>query len=147
MFISTALLSAVALAASSPSTPPTQPEQGSVTQPIRLLDLLGIKLPEGDELTAMIAGAASHPLGSRENPVRTVGIAGQRSYLARLRCSDGKPPKSQRTSSAGFGPFGRIMDAYWVQCGSERREVFLDMYHDHVEAKPVPGYTIVSARR
>ena len=77
--------------------------------------------------------------------MRVPGPAGQRAYLARLRCSDGRQPNFQRVFSAGMGPFGRIIDSYSVACGEERREVFLDMYHDHVEAAPISGFTIVPA--
>ena len=105
---------------------------------------MGVKLPEGEALRTMIAEASRHELGSKENPVRAAGVAGQRSYLARLRCASGRPPLFQRTFSAGIGPFGRIMDAYSVSCGAERKEVFLDMYHDHVENRAIPGFTIAS---
>jgi hypothetical protein len=112
-----------------------------------LLDAMGVKLPKGEALAKMVAEAARHPLGSQQNPVRTAGVEGQHRYLSRLRCADGRPPKFKRTFSAGIGPFGRIIDGYDVRCGAERRELFLDMYHDHVESAPVPGYTIPPAAR
>jgi hypothetical protein len=132
-------------ACQSASTPQQRPTQG--TPPIDLLEQFGIKLPKGKALAKMIADAAGQPLGTKENPVRAAGPQGQRDYLARLRCPDGRAPQFQRTFSAGIGPFGRIIDGYAVTCGAERRELFLDMYHDHVENAPVPGYTIEPASK
>jgi hypothetical protein len=121
-------------------TPPA-PEE-----PIDLLEALGVRLPQGEALAGMIAEAERHPLGSRQNPVRTAGVPGQHAYLARLRCADGKRPRYERAFSDGIGPFGRIMDIYNLWCGEERGTVRLDLYHpDHVEVRPIPGFTIVPA--
>ena len=90
--------------------------------------------------------AAYHPLGSKENPVRAAGPAGQRAYLQRLRCSDGTPPAFERRGSVGAGPYGSIMDVYELRCASgepARAAVYMDMYHQRVEDRPVPGFTIV----
>ena len=86
----------------------------------------------------------SGELGSKENPVRCKMPAGERAYLNRLRCSDGKAPTYSRIGSFGVGPHGNILDGYNVKC--EEKDpvtVFMDMYHDHVEKDPVPGFTIV----
>lgn len=87
----------------------------------------------------------SGDLGSQGNPVRCSGPPGERAYLNRLRCSDGKAPKYHRIGSFGKGPYGHILDGYNVKC--EEKDpvtVFMDMYHDHVEKEPVPGFTIVN---
>ena len=92
------------------------------------------------------AAAAGHPLGSRENPVRANMPDGQRAYLNRLRCSDGGAPQYDRGGSVGDGPYGKIMDVYELKCLDGQpvtASVYMDMYHDHVEDRPVPGFTIV----
>lgn len=85
-----------------------------------------------------------HPHGSRENPVRVGGPGGERAYLARLRCADGRHPEFERGGSVGVGPWGYILDAYSVTCASgEKATVFMDMYHSqHREERTVPGFTI-----
>jgi tetratricopeptide (TPR) repeat protein len=78
------------------------------------------------------------PLGSIKNPVRAFRPAGQREYLRRLRCPDGKPPKFERQGSIGRGPYGNILDMYDVKCESiPPISIAMDMYH--------PGYRETSA--
>ena len=92
------------------------------------------------------ATVSNAPLGSEENPVRASGPPGQRAYLARLRCSDGSPPAFERGGSVGARPYGSIMDVYALRCAAgqpAQASVYMDMYHDHVEDRPVPGFTIV----
>lgn len=92
------------------------------------------------------AAAAGHALGSRPNPVRAIMPEGQRAYLDRLRCSDGSAPQYHRGGSVGDGPYGTIMDVYELKClGGQpaTASVYMDMYHNHVEDRPVPGFTIV----
>lgn len=115
------------------------------TAPVSLYDLMGVAPPglRGAELEAAVAAAAPHPLGSAKNPVRTRGIAGQRAYLARLRCPDGKRPKVLGRGLGPPSPFGGVGDTYAVTCGDVRHAIEMDMYHDHVEPRPVPGFTIV----
>lgn len=99
-----------------------------------------------EERAAALAEAARHPLGSQQNPIRAAGPSGQRAYLDRLRCSDGSAPEYQRGGSVGLSPYGEMMDVYGVKCpGAEPRStnVYLDMYHGHVELAAVPGFTIV----
>lgn len=87
----------------------------------------------------------SGELGTKGNPVRCSGPPGERAYLNRLRCSDGKAPKYHRLGSYAPGPYGNILDGYNVKC--EEKDpvtVFMDMYHDYVEKDPVPGFTIVN---
>ncbi|MBB5659516.1 hypothetical protein [Brevundimonas halotolerans] len=103
-------------------------------------------VPE-DRAARVAVEAAAHPLGTEQNPVRVNMPAGQRAYLSRLRCADGKAPTFERLGSAGDGPYGTIMDGYQVDCpGSQpaTNVIYLDMYHpSHVETKAPPGYTIV----
>ena len=87
----------------------------------------------------------SGDLGSQGNPVRCSGPPGERAYLNRLRCESGKAPKYFRVGSFGKGPYGHILDGYNVKCeDKDPVTVFMDMYHDHVETQPVPGFTIVN---
>lgn len=100
---------------------------------------------QGKELDAAIEQAEKHPLGSKENPVRVTAPQGQRLYLSRLRCSNGKAPSYFRRGNVGDGPFGNIVDEYVVTCeGGEPREslIYMDMYHGgFIEERPVPGFT------
>jgi hypothetical protein len=112
--------------------------------------LSGESMVQGDELDQRLAEAAAYSLGSKENPVRAQGPAGQRAYLSRLRCADLKAPTFNRAGSAGMSPYGNIVDVYIVTCsGSEpaSSEIYIDMYHSgHVEEQAVPGYGIVGGR-
>ena len=63
--------------------------------------LAGESQVSGSALDRRIAAAERHPLGSRENPVRAQMPAGQRAYLQRLRCSDGRAPTFGRIGSRG----------------------------------------------
>jgi hypothetical protein len=120
------------------------PEKAPEGSPEALMDMLGggrpKPRPNPDEL-------AKHPLGSQQNPVRVGGPAGERAYLARLRCQDGRFPEFERTGSFGIGPWGYILDGYSVKCASgQEAMVFMDMYHStHREDRAVPGFTIEPA--
>jgi hypothetical protein len=109
--------------------------------------MLGESQVSGRALERRLAEAERHPLGSRENPVRAQMPPGQRAYLSRLRCSDGRAPEYFRTGNLGPGVYGNIIDAYRVSCGDAAPgtvEIIMDMYHaGHVEERPVPGFTIV----
>lgn len=100
---------------------------------------------QGKDLEKAIEKAEKHPLGSEKNPVRVTAPQGQRLYLSRLRCSDGKAPKFYRAGNVGEGPYGNIVDLYVVTCeGGEPREseIYMDMYHGgYIEERPVPGFT------
>ena len=115
-----------------------------------------------DFLTQMLAGRApksqlssteraeveKHPLGSEENPVLAQGPPGERAYLYRLRCPEGKPPIFERHGSAArMSPYGSIMDIYELACDAPpARTIYMDMYHpDHVEKEAVSGFTIVGS--
>jgi hypothetical protein len=110
-------------------------------------DLFGAHLT-GPHLDAAITAASAYPLGSKENPVRSKMPAGERAYLERLRCSDGNAPAFHRGGSVGVGPYGGILDVYQLKCLSGQpatASVYIDMYHDHVENRPVQGFTIKPA--
>lgn len=120
------------------------PQSGSPAA--ELDDLFSGGRASGAELDRRIADASSHPLGSRENPVRVNMPEGQRGYLARLRCADGRAPEFMRVGSYGAGPFGSIIDGYDVRCVDAepaRSMIFMDMYHpNHDERAPPPGFTL-----
>lgn len=120
------------------------------------------EIPDGspEALMALLGGGApkramsdeeiaKHPLGSQQNPVRVGGPGGERAYLARLRCEDGRYPEFDRDGSVGIGPYGYIMDVYSVVCASgQKASVYMDMYHSTVkEDRAVPGFTIEPAAR
>lgn len=100
----------------------------------------------GAALARLVREAAAHPLGSARNPVRAEMPGGQRAYLARLRCQNGRAPTYARRGNVGPGVFGNIVDLYDVDCGAAapgRVEVYMDMYHPrHEETATVPGFTI-----
>jgi hypothetical protein len=112
-----------------------------------LSDIFGGGVLKGEKLKKAIEEADKHPLGSEDNPVRVNMPSGQRAYLSRLRCENGKKPKFERGGSTGEGPFGAIVDVYNVDCGKAAPgnvSVYLDMYHpDHVERRTISGFTIV----
>lgn len=87
---------------------------------------------------------ATHQLGSAERPVRSQGPQGQRDYLNRLVCKNGKTPKFERAGSVGESPYGYPMDAYRVKCGwSAEQLVYMDLYHPRIiEQEPIPGFTL-----
>lgn len=128
----------------------TQAAGGSDTGDMLARMLSGRSAVEGDELEELVKKASAHPFGSKENPVRAEGPAGQRAYLARLRCADLKRPEFYRAGSAGLSPYGNIVDIYVGTCkGSEPAEssIYIDMYHGgHIEDAAVPGFGIVGGR-
>ncbi len=111
--------------------------------PRQMLEGMGAA-PDAETLRAAIAAAAAHPLGSERNPVRTSGPGGQRAYIARLRCADGRAPQVGQRVNAGVGAFGTIVDVYPLDCGNAapgRFQLFIDMYHDdHSEMDVPPGF-------
>ena len=142
-----ALLVAAPAAAQQPQQPQQQPPLGERTlTPEQLLAELGLA-PDQDDLAEAIAAASAHPLGSMQNPVRVGGPQGERAYIARLRCADGRAPRVGQRVNAGVGAFGTIVDAYPLDCGAaEPGEVTLvmDMYHaEHDETRAPEGFTLV----
>ncbi|MCL9998255.1 MAG: hypothetical protein NBV68_02640 [Erythrobacter sp.] len=112
-------------------------------------DIFGNKIVSGKELAKLIEAAQAHPLGAKENPVRADMPGGQRAYLNRLRCADGKRPTYARVGNFGLGVYQRIIDGYEVLCeGSTpaKSMIYMDMYHPgHKEPAAVPGFTIEPA--
>lgn len=89
--------------------------------------------------------AVTGELGTPGNPVRVLMPEGEREYLHRLRCRNGRPPVFERTGSGGFGPYGKILDHYAVQCEGEDTTITItmDMYHCVEETRAVAGFDIV----
>ena len=111
-----------------------------------LEDMFGPHKTEA-ELREALDEAAAFPLGSDKNPIRADMPPGQRAYLARLRCSNGRAPQFERGGSVGAGPYGSILDVYNVRCVGAlpaQSSIYIDMYHNHVETRPVTGFTIVA---
>jgi hypothetical protein len=110
---------------------------------------LGMEGLTGRELEEAIAGAEAHPLGSAKNPIRENMPAGQRAYLGRLRCASGEAPVAERAAGAGsVGVYGYIVDRYDVTCpGAAPVQVYIDMYHDGPEHRPIPGFSIAAVTR
>lgn len=110
------------------------------------VDVFGVEVVAGKKLEQLIAKAQAHPLGSEQNPVRAEMPQGQRAYLNRLRCADGKRPAFERVGSFGVGVYERIIDGYEVLCdGSSpaKSMIYMDMYHPgHREPAAVAGFTI-----
>src|SRR4051812_36524017 len=69
------------------------------------------------EIRDAIAAAEAHPLGTAANPVRAAGPEGERAYIARLRCSDGKPPQIASRGKGGVGAYGSVVDLFVLDCG------------------------------
>ena len=127
----------------------SEPETASTTDDDFAAMLFSGGRVNGAELDRRIAEAVKHPLGSKENPVRVNMPPGQRAYLSRLRCSDGKAPVFERVGNFGPGVYDSIIDGYDVRCltGSPAQSmIFMDMYHpQHNETGAPAGFTIVPA--
>lgn len=106
---------------------------------------------------------------SKEEAINVCQPAGQRSYLMRLRCADGKPPRFGRRGNVGMRnepkgdlsdedrlrqmdwsrPLGpgevdyHVVDVYEVECTDTTHEIFMDMYHcaDPRTKKTPSGFT------
>lgn len=113
----------------------------------RTMSALGLPQLSQSAMDRRVAKAAAFPLGSKDNPVRADGALGQRAYLTRLRCSDGRAPTFERSGNLGAGVYGTIVDAYDVACADgTTASVIMDLYHaGHVEAAAIPGFTITPA--
>lgn len=104
---------------------------------------LGFGGLEGKKLKKAIEKAEAEPLGSKGNPIRVNMPSGEHAYLGRLRCADGTAPATERAGSVGVGVYGNILDLYNVTCpGQAAVDVYMDMYHDGPENRPVPGFTV-----
>src|SRR5262245_24091680 len=75
----------------------------------------------GEPVKVDAAEIEKHPLGSKHNPIRVSGPAGERKYLARLICENGEPASAfSRDGSTGIGPYGSILDIYTVICDTDK---------------------------
>ena len=145
-FLAAALIAACLSSNALAVQPPKPDEVGDALE----LMMAGESQVRGAELQRRIEAASAHPLGSQQNPVRAAMPPGQRAYLQRLRCSDGRAPAFSRIGNFGAGVYGNIIDGYRVRCsGAAPAEtvVYMDMYHrGHVEERPVSGFTILPSR-
>lgn len=118
------------------------PPLGQRTVPPERLATGAALIPDAAD-DPLIAAAASHPLGSTDNPVRVGGPEGERAYLARLRCPDGSVPSAGPRTARGEGAFGSLVASYRVECGAVATDLVMDMYHgEHVENRAPPGFTL-----
>jgi hypothetical protein len=125
----------IALLAGCASTP-----QPSRDDTLGDLDIESMALAHRSVPDATLSG----PLGGRENPVRAKGVFGQRDYLARLRCKNGRAPEFERAGSIGTGPYGKILDLYTLHCeNGPVQQVAMDLYHCVEETRPIEGFEIV----
>lgn len=88
---------------------------------------------------------SKHPLGTTGyNPIRVNGPKGQREYLSKLICPDGKPVREfSRAGSVGIGPYGFMLDLYNIKCTDKTYSIYMDMYHpNNVESRPADGFTV-----
>jgi hypothetical protein len=134
------ILAAVAALAFAAAPAAAQHRPNEARDMMRQLHMGGL---EGDKLAKAIAAAEKTPLGSKANPVRENMPKGEYAYLHRLRCPDGQAPAATRTGNVGTGVYGNIVDLFQVTCpGVKPVEVYMDMYHDGPEFRPIPGFTI-----
>ena len=93
-----------------------------------------------------IAAAGAHPLGTLANPVRVAGPEGERGYLARLRCSDGRAPRVGTRTAAGVGAYGTLVDSVPLDCGAAapgRTSLVVDRYHEeNPEVRAPAGFQV-----
>jgi hypothetical protein len=141
--LAAALAAALALAAQTTAMPPIGQRTATPQQ-------LLAQSAAGDveaEIAAQADAAAAYPLGTAENPVRVGGPDGERTYLARLRCANGRAPQIGERREAGVGAYGSVVAAFALDCGSAapgRASVVMDMYHEeHRETRAPAGFTLV----
>lgn len=136
------------LAAALAAAPASAQKLGERTvPPEQLLAELGLGVSD-EELARAIAAADAHPLGTLENPVRVGGPAGERAYLARLRCGDGAVPRVGARVTGEIGAFGTIVDIYPLDCGAAApgsTRIVMDMYHsEHDEVRAPAGFSLAA---
>jgi hypothetical protein len=138
------LIAVAALAGAAASLPAAaQQRPNEARDMMRSMGMHGL---EGRKLAKAIAKAEASPLGSKANPVRENMPRGEWAYLGRLRCADGQAPATARSGNVGTGVYGNIVDLFTVTCpGAAPVEVYMDMYHDGPELRPIPGFTMAPA--
>ena len=132
------------LASAVPAAAQHEPRLGRRTaSPEAMVAQMRQDSPE-EEVRALVAAADAHPIGTAENPVRVGGPAGERAYLARLRCEGGAAPRIGARREAGIGAFGSVVAAYDLICGNAAGRLVFDMYHEeHVETRAPAGFTLL----
>ncbi|MBV8686420.1 MAG: hypothetical protein JOZ90_06475 [Alphaproteobacteria bacterium] len=132
-------------AAAAPAAAPADPLGKRTAEPEKLLSGIG-EASSDAALEAEIAAAAAFPLGSLANPVRVGGPEGERAYVRRLRCADGKPPRIGDRRPGGVGAFGSLVDLFPLDCGAAapgRVELMMDMYfEEQAEQRAPAGFTL-----
>ena len=94
------------------------------------------------EIARAEQAAAGFPLGSLQNPVRVGGPEGERAYLGRLRCADGKPPRAGIGRPGGTDAFGSVAEMVTLDCGAAapgRTELAFDLYFEEHREDRAPG--------
>jgi hypothetical protein len=131
-----ALLAGCATAPRSPKAAPSAQAAASEES----FDLEAMMAPHRTVPNAKLSGS----LGSERNPIRAKGPHGQRDYLARLRCKNGRAPEFDRAGSIGIGPYGKMLDLYTLHCeNGPVQQVVMDLYHCIEESRPIEGFEIV----
>jgi hypothetical protein len=137
------LILAAAFTASAASA--QKPPRVESPAPRELIDAIGSGNSDA-AIAQAIAAASVHPLGTLANPIRVGGPEGERAYLARLRCADGRAPGIGAKASAGVGAYGSVVDTYALDCGGAapgKVSLVLDKYHaDHAEQNAPAGFQI-----
>ena len=139
----TLLLSVLVLVAAPAQSQPPPRQQSPAPRDV----LAAVGLGNTDAaLAEAIRQAGAHPLGTLANPVRVAGPEGERAYLARLRCSDGRAPAIGTRAAAGVGAYGSLVDAYPLDCGAAapgKVSLVMDRYHEeNPEARAPAGFRI-----
>ncbi|MBV9929552.1 MAG: hypothetical protein JO013_01245 [Alphaproteobacteria bacterium] len=97
-------------------------------------------------LASAEAAAARFPLGTLQNPVRVGGPEGERAYVARLRCADGKAPRMGIPRPGGADGYGSVADLVPLDCGAAapgRTEIAVDLYfEEHREERAPDGFAL-----
>jgi hypothetical protein len=109
-----------------------QPPRQQSPAPREMIEAVGSGNTDAALAQAM-SEARVHPLGTALNPVRVAGPDGERAYLARLRCADGRAPTIGRPVPAGVGAYGSLVEAYPLDCGAAapgRVSIVVDRYHE-----------------
>jgi hypothetical protein len=125
------------------ASPAAAQELGArTTSPETMMSQMNQDSPD-EEARRLIALADSHPLGTSENPIRVAGPAGERAYLAHLRCADGTAIRIGARHEAGIGAYGSVVGAYDVTCGGNSGRMVFDMYQEEfVESRAPAGFTL-----
>ena len=123
------------------TTASAQPPREESPAPRELVESIGSGNSDA-ALEQTIAAAAAHPLGTLANPIRVAGPEGERVYLARLRCADGRAPAIGVKTAGGVGAYGSLVDAWPVDCGAAapgKVSLVLDKYHEEHPEQSVPA--------